>query len=190
MTTFFVFRHGQTDMNKQRRWQGKSVDSPLNDEGRRQARLLAKKMAQSRLDIIYSSPLKRALETAQIIGEALRVPVVADDRLTEASLGDTEGKTAEDIRRLFPKEFADWHNLDDAFLDARFPHGESKREIQQKMIAAMTDLAQKPYQNIGVAAHSAVIRYFILSMGVRMPDIPHDRALKIVFDDGVFRFDG
>lgn len=186
MTLFYLFRHGETDMNKQRRWQGKSIDSLLNENGRRQAENLACQMKDSGIEIIYSSPLKRALETADIVGRTLNVPVLSDERFIEGSLGDAEGMVAEDIEKTFPFIFRQWHILDEEHMDVRFPNGDSKREMQTRMLQAMKSVAEQSYQTVGIVAHSAVIRYFLLSMNVLLPNIPHDRPLIVSFDNGVF----
>ena len=72
---FYLFRHGQTDMNAAGRWQGRGIDLPLNETGREQARELAAALTPAALEVVFSSPLKRAVQTAQIVAEILRIPV-------------------------------------------------------------------------------------------------------------------
>ena len=100
-------RHGQTDWNAAGRIQGAS-DVPLNENGREQARQLASKLAASggRLGAIYSSPLKRALETAGIIGRELGISPVSERALMELSFGDWEGCSWDEIGRRWPEQFA------------------------------------------------------------------------------------
>ena len=189
MVDFYLFRHGETDMNKQARWQGSGIDSELNEDGRRQARELAEKLKYAGLDVVYSSPLKRAHETAVFVGRAANVKVVDVPELIEACLGDTEGKTHLEIRKLFPVLNRQWHCLDDEFLDVRYPNGESKREIQQRMTAALKKLARTGYQKIGISGHSAVLRYFFLQTGIRMPNVPHGTPFLVRYENGVFTYD-
>lgn len=190
MTDFYLFRHGETDMNAQTRWQGRGIDSELNANGESQARALAENLKGAGLEIIYASPLKRALKTAQIVGESLNVPVVEEKGFMEASLGDAEGLKRAEIKEKFPKEFAEWHNLDDAFMDARFPNGQSKREIQKSMVEALIRTAETcSARKIGIASHSAVLRYFMLYLGLRMPAIEHGTPIVVHYENGVFSYD-
>lgn len=80
---FYVFRHGETDLNKQKGWQGSGVDYDLNEAGVMQARSLVEKLRDKNLQIIFSSPLKRAKHTADTVAEAIHVPVVVKKDLRE-----------------------------------------------------------------------------------------------------------
>ena len=95
---FFVLRHGQTDWNLQARLQG-STDIPLNDTGREQARRAAQVLSDQALTKIVSSPLSRALETATIVGQSLKLDPVIDDRLIERNFGLFEGMTIDEVHQ-------------------------------------------------------------------------------------------
>ena len=94
MTTLLLVRHGETDWNAERRWQG-HADVPLNDRGREQARALADSLADERIDAIYTSDLSRARDTADIVGARVGVPIVVDPALREIDVGSREGLTGE-----------------------------------------------------------------------------------------------
>ncbi|MEW6285799.1 MAG: histidine phosphatase family protein [Chloroflexota bacterium] len=97
----FVFlRHGESLGNAQSRWQGQS-DYPLTDKGRAQVRALAErwKAEEAKFDLIISSPLGRAKETAEILAEALHAPVEFDPIWLERAIGEMEGLTAEEVRQ-------------------------------------------------------------------------------------------
>jgi broad specificity phosphatase PhoE len=95
----FVFlRHGQTDWNVQSRIQG-HTDIPLNPTGIEQAQAAAVRLANCGIDGIVSSPLQRAFKTAQIVGEALRLPVGVDADLKERPFGIFEGRIIGDVKR-------------------------------------------------------------------------------------------
>ncbi len=98
-------RHGQTDWNAAGKIQGVS-DIPLNDRGRSQARDLAARVRGEGVGVIYTSPLKRARETAEIVGAALGVGVHAASELTELSFGDWEGCSWGEIGERWPEQFA------------------------------------------------------------------------------------
>jgi len=99
VTTLLLVRHGETDWNAERRYQG-HADIPLNARGREQAHALAERLAGEALDAIYSSDLSRARVTAEIVGDRLDVPVVADPDLREIDVGAVEGLTFDDRRAL------------------------------------------------------------------------------------------
>jgi len=97
VTTLLLVRHGETNWNAERRWQG-HADVPLNDRGRKQARTLAEQLAGERIDVIYTSDLSRARDTADAVGARLGVEVVVDPDLREIDAGAIEGLTAEEAR--------------------------------------------------------------------------------------------
>jgi broad specificity phosphatase PhoE len=105
VTTLLLVRHGETDWNRDGRWQGHS-DTPLNDAGREQARELAAELGD--VDVMYSSDLARARETAEILAEPNGLEVQLDPRLRERSFGAWEGMTAAEIEVEFADEHARW----------------------------------------------------------------------------------
>ncbi len=105
MTTIFLARHGQTDWNAERRWQG-HADPPLNDRGRAEARALAESLAEIGIEAIYSSDLVRARETAEIVGLCLGVAIAVDPRLREVDVGEWSGLTTPEIERTYPGAMA------------------------------------------------------------------------------------
>src|SRR5205807_6477394 len=94
MTTLLLVRHGETDWNRDGRWQGHS-DTRLNERGREQARELAGQI--DGVDVIYSSDLARARETAEILAAELGIEVHVDQRLRERGFGAWEGLTSTEI---------------------------------------------------------------------------------------------
>ena len=101
MVDFYIFRHGETDINKQKRWQGSGTDVDLNETGRAQAACLFDKLKDKKLEIIYSSPLIRAYHTAQIAAKPLGIEVVKFPDLRECHYGVAEGMTFDDVNRLY-----------------------------------------------------------------------------------------
>ena len=107
MTTIVLVRHGETEWNRAGRWQG-HADVPLSPIGRQQARLLADHLQEQgvRFDHVYASDLGRALETAQIVAAALRVPVHPLIELREMHIGGWSGLTSAEIRAAHPDQWA------------------------------------------------------------------------------------
>jgi len=109
VTELLLARHGETEWNRERRWQG-HADPPLNDAGRAQARELAEGLVGERLEAIYSSDLRRAYETAEIAGAHLGVPVTSDPDLREIDVGSWSGLTREQLEgRVWDGETTDAH---------------------------------------------------------------------------------
>lgn len=107
---FIIMRHGQTDWNYMRKIQGVS-DIPLNDIGRLQAKAAADHLEKFyAVQAVYSSPLSRAYETAQICATPFSLPVQKTDELLELKLGDWEGLTFQEIGQLYPTELQQWES--------------------------------------------------------------------------------
>jgi len=101
VATLLIARHGETDWNREGRWQG-WADPPLNDTGRAQARRLAEELRDLPFDAAYSSDLRRARETAEIVAAPHGVPVIEDPGLREIDIGSWSGLTRSEIQERFP----------------------------------------------------------------------------------------
>lgn len=108
MTMLLLARHGQTDWNLKRRWQG-HADPPLNETGRAESRALAASLAGRGLERVYSSDLVRARETAEIVAAALGLDVRLDPRLREVDVGEWSGLTAAEVEARFPDGYRRRH---------------------------------------------------------------------------------
>ena len=104
MLVYFI-RHGQTDWNVQRRFQG-NLDIPLNETGRNQARQIAARFAGMHWSRIYHSPLSRAAETARIVCAQSPVEMVSVPDLREICMGDWEGMEFAQVKAIMPQEYA------------------------------------------------------------------------------------
>jgi broad specificity phosphatase PhoE len=101
-TTLLIARHGETDWNRERRWQG-HADLPLNDTGREQARALARELAPDPPSAVYTSDLARSRETAAIVAGELGLPVTSDARLREVDVGEWSGLLWSEIEERYPE---------------------------------------------------------------------------------------
>ena len=154
MIQLILIRHGQTQWNREGRWQGQA-DPSLNEFGRAQAQRAAFELRTAGLDHLYSSDLHRTMETAQIIGAELGMAVLSDARLREINLGRWQGMLSTDIEAQYPKEFSLWHT---APLTARPPDGENLVTLAARVLEAISEIAQRhPGQRIGVVAHELPI---------------------------------
>lgn len=107
MLHLLLVRHGETEWNVRRRYQGQS-DVPLSELGKQQAALIAKRLAGQTIDAIYASDLERAWETARIIANKCNLEVFSEPRLRELKFGILEGLTFEEAEEQYPEMIAAW----------------------------------------------------------------------------------
>jgi broad specificity phosphatase PhoE len=152
VTTLLLVRHGETDWNRDRRWQG-HTDTHLNDEGRAQARRVVDELGG--VDALYSSDLARARETAEIIADAIDVPVLLDERLRERSFGAWEGLTNAEIEARFADAHARWLAGEGAGADDAEPF----RDFADRVHGFLRDtLSRHPADTVLVVAHGGSLR--------------------------------
>jgi broad specificity phosphatase PhoE len=162
-TRILVLRHGQSEWNALGKWQGQA-DPPLTDTGREQAFRAAQLLGQ--FDLIATSDLQRAHETAAIISNSLGIgPVIVDERLRETHVGEWEGLTHDDIERDYPGYLA---------AHKRPPSFETEESLITRFTAAITDVAvQCPGGEALCVAHAGVIRVMRRVLGAVDPRIPN-----------------
>jgi glucosyl-3-phosphoglycerate phosphatase len=187
MTTLLLVRHGETDWNRDGRWQGHS-DTQLNDAGREQARRVAGELGN--VDVIYSSDLARARETADIIAAQLGdLEVNVDRRLRERSFGAWEGRTASEIEAEFAEQHARWRAGNGAGADDAEPFdafGDRVRHFLEDL------LAKHPGETVLVVAHGGSIRVIhALASGLdyvrdhrSIPGVPNCTVARYAAGDG------
>lgn len=164
-------RHGETADNAAGRVQG-HLDVELSDRGREQARALADACVSEAIVALYTSPLRRAAETAAIVGERLGLEPVADARFAESARGAWEGRLLADIEREEPEAWAAWRAAGDGF---RFPGGgESLREQLDRVVAALVDVTQAGRLPALVVCHGGTIRVALCHTQIRGLRTFHD----------------
>jgi broad specificity phosphatase PhoE len=144
MTTLLLARHGETDWNREGRWQG-WADPPLNDVGRDQARQLAEQLTSTPFDAVYSSDLRRARETAELVAAPHGVAVVVDRDLREIDIGSWSGLTRPEIERRFP--------------DGIRPDGETREQHAARVLAAVERIARTNQgRRVLIVTHGGTLR--------------------------------
>ncbi len=159
----YIFRHGETDWNRERRFQG-HTDIPLNQKGRQQAMELKAHLALLNPELILSSDLSRALETAKIVSEGLFVPIQISESLREARLGAPEGQLREDIIKTYGEEsWQKWLSVDPKDIDFSFPEGESKREQRDRALNfILQELETRAdLKSVAVSTHGGTLRRLV-----------------------------
>lgn len=153
-TTIILCRHGESEWNVAQRIQGQSPDAGgLTTTGRTQAHLLGRRLQRMQVDILISSDLRRALETARIAGIALGLQPSIDSRWREADIGAWQGLHRDEARQRWPEE---WEAARQG--DVARGGGETYTQVQARVLAALGDLlAKHPGQIIAVITHGGPI---------------------------------
>ena len=154
MTTVYLARHGQSDWNAANRFQGHS-DRPLTELGRRQAAALAEELeSQEPLSAIYASPLRRALETASIVGARVGLEPVPVDDLREVDVGGWSGLSRNEVEERFPDAFRRWLDGGEGWED-----GETYADMATRVMEALRLIAANhPEDTVLVVSHGGPIR--------------------------------
>lgn len=153
VTIILLARHGQSDWNATRRWQG-HADRPLTEKGRAQAKTLAERLKHIDLDAVYSSDLRRAADTARVVAESQGIELVELPELREVDVGSWSGLTREEAEVRFPDGFARWRDGFPGWED-----GESYEEMTQRVLRAVVNIARAHEDGRSlVVAHGGPIR--------------------------------
>jgi 2,3-bisphosphoglycerate-dependent phosphoglycerate mutase len=153
VTTILLARHGESDWNRARRWQG-FADRPLTELGREQAVALAERLAETELDAVYSSDLQRARETAEIVARSKGLRVETTPGLREVDVGSWSGLTRAEAEARFPDAYARWLERGEGWDD-----GETYAEMGRRVVGAILRIAAKhPNGRVLVVAHGGSIR--------------------------------
>ena len=151
----YLIRHGETRWNREERVQG-ATDVPLNENGVRQARCLEKALSGITLDAVYSSPLKRAFDTAHLLAGDRHLPVQVLPELTEVGFGLWEGKTIPEIIAMDPEKFDRWK----AKPTEELPEGgESHESIHERVQRAVDRIASGLGETCAVISHGGIQVY-------------------------------
>ena len=149
MLHLMLVRHGETEWNVQRRYQGQS-DVPLSELGVWQAKLVAERLADQKIDVVYASDLKRAWETAQIIVAKNGLNILSEPRLRELKFGILEGLTFDEAQEQYPELIAAW--LGDFHQTPQ--GGETIDLFNARIVSLLEDLKQEhDEQTVLLVAH-------------------------------------
>jgi broad specificity phosphatase PhoE len=160
-TRVFLVRHGATTLSAEDRFAGET-DVPLSDAGREQARRLAERLRAEKISAVYSSPLGRTMETAQIIAEPHKLNVQSLDGLREISHGHWEKMTRREVEEKFANECEQWEKDPYTFAP---PGGESGLAVTARALPVLIDLVRRhPDSCVVVVSHKATIRLLLSSL--------------------------
>jgi len=154
-TTLFLVRHGETNQNTKRVYMGRSND-PLNERGRLQAGAVAERLSSLGISRIFSSPVARAVQTAEVISEKLKLDVETLDCFTEIDFGPWRRLSAEEIERRWPREWRLWrqkpHLLD-------FSGIETLTGVRMRVEEGLDIMLDEGNgRNVAIVTHDVVVR--------------------------------
>lgn len=154
----YIVRHGETDFNKAKRVQGQRINESLNSEGVRQAEELASEIDRD-FDIIFTSPLKRATQTAEILAKEIKAPVIEKGEIIERDYGDLSGKTWEEMIE-FGKGKIDFRKLDfELEYDYKPYGGESAIEVRKRLLKFVEELKKDYFdKKVLIVAHGGILK--------------------------------
>jgi len=160
MTEIILVRHGETEWNVGKIYRGR-MDINLDEVGIKQAELLGKYLSQTMLDAIYSSPLKRALDTANIIARYSKTSVQVSDNLIDFDYGEWQGLSEEEVKKLYPSLHNEWltnpHRV-------RMPHGESLADVRERSLKVINGVISKYKGRVVVVSHRVINKVLICSL--------------------------
>jgi broad specificity phosphatase PhoE len=190
-----LVRHGETEWNREYRVQGLR-DIPLNDFGRVQAEAIATTLKDEAVEAIYTSPLQRALETANSINQFHQVEIIILDGLKELNVGELDGLYSPEMKSKYPDFYQSW-KADAA--SARMPGGESLPELQDRVWASIQSILDKSGKLVIVVSHffsllSLLCKVFDLSLSefrrfnlmlgsISMLEFSEEKAKLVSFND-------
>jgi len=153
-TTIVLVRHGETDWNREHRFQG-HADVPLNEDGRAQVAELGEKLAGELFAAAYTSPLRRAAETAEILGSRLGLVVQPSDGLREVDVGSWSGLTVREVENRFPDGFRRWIDWKVEGWD----DGEQYEDFSRRVVGGLLEIAARhPSGRVLAVTHGGPIR--------------------------------
>lgn len=188
---FYIFRHGQSSYNVEGRIQGHTNNSVLTNQGIDQAYTAGSLLQDKKIEVVVSSPLRRAKQTGSIVSKVVRAPIQYDDRFTEVNIGIVEGLKYSKLKEVYGDVYNQWRSADPKYLDIHFDKGESKREVQKRFFGALNDYAQNNnYKNIAVSGHGLVFSQALSALNIDHPDIPNGAIIHLQYDQDNWKYIG
>jgi len=155
MSLFYLVRHGETDWNREQVFRGR-LDIPLNDFGRQQAQAIGEKLADAKLTAVYTSPLKRARETADIVARACGLEALVQEGFIDLDFGEWQGLTQGQVRAQFPEVYRTWQGTPEA---AAIPGAEPLTVVKERAVSAIMKLAERlPDARVCIVSHRVVCK--------------------------------
>ncbi|MFC1954961.1 histidine phosphatase family protein, partial [Chloroflexota bacterium] len=160
MAEIILVRHGETDWNVAEVFRGR-IDVELNETGLKQAELLAGYLASIKIDAVYSSPLKRALRTAEITADRKKLEVKIDSGLVDFDFGSWQGLSHQEVRDKYQALYAEWIDHPER---VRMPAGESLGDVRERAMAVVDDVMGQYSGSVVLVSHRVVNKVLICAL--------------------------
>ena len=161
MLEIILVRHGQTEWNATEKFRGR-LDILLNETGMKQAELLGNYLVEEKIDIVYSSPLKRAVDTAKVIADRQNLEVNAIENINEINFGDWQGVSREEVKTSYPELYRDWRDTPE---QVRMPGGESLEEVRARAMPFIEDAIMRCGEGkLVFVSHRVVVKVIICAL--------------------------
>jgi broad specificity phosphatase PhoE len=160
MTKLILARHGETSWNVGKVFRGRA-DVNLDEVGIKQAELLGMYLSNWKLEAIYSSPVKRALDTANIVARYQKVAVRIAEGLTDFDFGEWQSLPEQEVQRLYPAILNEWHNNPDK---VKMPGGESLEDVRSRAVEVVNGVLARHQANVLLVSHRVLIKVLICHM--------------------------
>jgi broad specificity phosphatase PhoE len=160
MAKLILARHGETEWNVEKVFRGRA-DVNLNEVGIKQAELLGKHLGNWELEAIYSSPVKRALDTANIVARYMEVAVCIAEGLTDFDFGEWQSLSEQEVKRLYPAILNDWQSSPHK---VRMPGGENLDDVKKRTAEVVDEVLSRHHGNVLLVSHRVVLKVLICSL--------------------------
>ena len=160
MTEIILARHGETEWNVEEIFRGR-IDVELNETGRKQAKLLAEYLSSSKIEAVYSSPLKRALKTAETIASYHKLEVIITPGLIDLDFGKWQGLPNHEVKDKYKALYTEWISRPEK---VKFPAGESLNDGRKRAISVVDEVIAKYEGTVILVSHRVVNKVLICAL--------------------------
>jgi broad specificity phosphatase PhoE len=160
MTQIILARHGETQWNVEEVFRGR-IDIELNETGLRQAELLAEYLSGIKIDAVYSSPLRRALKTAEMIASYHKLDVEIAPGLVDFDYGEWQSLAHQQVKDRYKELYAEWINSPDR---VKMPTGESLSDVRERAMGVVSDVIAKYEGTVVLVSHRVVNKVLICAL--------------------------
>jgi broad specificity phosphatase PhoE len=158
MTEIYLVRHGETEWNREEMFRGRK-DIPLNNTGEEQANKVSSYFKEKHVDLIVSSPMKRAMQTAEPLSRSKGIEIKAMAEFTDMNFGAWEGSTLKRVKEDYPLEFSLWEKHPDRLQTAE---GESLETVRARVSGGLADIDPLPEQRVVIVTHRVICKIIVL----------------------------
>jgi len=157
----YLLRHGQTNLNRDGKYQG-TIDKEINEFGKQQAELLGDRLRRYNIDIIYSSDLKRVVQTSKIINKYINKNIIIKEELREINMGEWDTLSIEERYTKDEKYAEEWSKH---LEDLSYPGGECGRDVCERTNRVINEVVSGKNKNVAIVTSGGTIA-ILLSMEI------------------------